>query len=506
MVEIKRFGHNNAKFGHNNSGVPMYITVLCKVVDNFGDIGVAWRLCRRLAKIQSKYKICLVVDDWEAFSKIEDGLPRRLSAPRNDDFPDIAKENELHLADTASAAKSSVIAMSEAKKQSITIEGIEIFPWNNNDLCHEVFSQNDGERLSVILELFQCGRPEWMENILFEEKLQRTVQIIMIDYLTAEKYAEDFHCLQSLTRSAKVQKVNFMPGFTEKTGGLVIDDAWTVLPEWNSEGAVLVFTYENDWGELAESLFDYCKSSSRKVFIAQGRGKKSFMQAAEKVLECWRSDRLLNLSKHETSFIEELPYLNQTEWDKLMKNCSALVIRGEESMSRACLSGIPFIWQAYPQSEEYQLVKVRALLERMKPHFGEEDFEIVEKAWIAINSPDEWIATPSARNDENAASNDRTSYNDENAACIDGMSYNDETPPSLPEAEQRGNLPSSLQSDRRVNLPSSLRAKRSNPYFDFFSAIPRLVPGFQDFALSLRKNGDLAYNLMTYIEKLAIIQ
>ena len=49
----------------------MYITVLCKVVDNYGDIGVAWRMCRRLAKIQSQYKICVVVDDFETFSKIE---------------------------------------------------------------------------------------------------------------------------------------------------------------------------------------------------------------------------------------------------------------------------------------------------------------------------------------------------------------------------------------------------------------------------------------------------
>ncbi len=497
VVEIKRFGHNDAKFGHKNSGVPMYITVLCKVVDNFGDIGVAWRLCRRLAKIQSKYKICLIVDDWEAFSKIEDGLPRRLSA------------------------------QSEAKrtKQSISIEGIEIFPWNNNELCHEVFSQNDGERLSVILELFQCGRPEWMENILFEEKLQRTVQIIMIDYLTAEKYAEDFHCLQSLTRSAKVQKVNFMPGFTEKTGGLVIDDQWQKLPVWNKDGPVLIFTYESDWTELVQGIINSSEypavecpkgvsklDSTPCILVAQGRGKESFMQAAGKVFECSRNDRLLNLSKHETNFIEELPYLNQTEWDKLMKNCSALVIRGEESMSRACLSGIPFIWQAYPQSEEYQLVKVRALLERMKPHFGEEDFEIVEKAWIAINFPDEWIATPSACNDGNAA------RFDENAASNDGTACNDETTLSLREAEQRDNLPSSLradrrdnlpsslQSERRINLTSSLRAKRSNPYSEFFNAIPRLVPGFQDFARSLRKNGDLAYNLMTYIEKLAIIQ
>ena len=197
----------------------MYITILCKVVDNFGDIGVAWRLCRRLAQIQSKYKICLVVDDLEAFSKIEDGLSRCLAG--------------------------------EAK-QSIKIDGVEIFPWKDVALCHEVFSQNDGERLSLILELFQCGRPDWMEGILFEEKLNRTVQIIMIDYLTAEKYAEDFHCLQSLTRSAKVQKVNFMPGFTQKTGGLVIDEAWQELPEYKADGNVLVFTYEKDWTDLVQ--------------------------------------------------------------------------------------------------------------------------------------------------------------------------------------------------------------------------------------------------------------
>ena len=392
----------------------MQITVLCKVVDNFGDIGVAWRLCRRLAKIQSKYKICLVVDDLEAFSKIEDRLPRRLTAPRNDEATVIANE----------------------AKQSITIDGIEIFPWHEDALCHEIFSQNDGEGLSLILELFQCGRPDWMEKILFEEKLNRTVHIIMVDYLTAEKYAEDFHCLQSLTRSAKVQKVNFMPGFTERTGGLIIEEEWQQLPEWKKDGPVLIFTYERDWTDLVKAL------GRRRLLLAQGRGKESFMAAAG--------------ACDAGSYVEELPYLNQTDWDKMMKDCSALVIRGEESMSRACLSGIPFIWHAYPQSDEYQLVKVRALLERMKAHFDQADFAFVEKAWTAINSPDEWIATPAARNDGTAS--------------------------SLRGAERCG-----------------------NPYSDFFSAIPRLVPGFRDFAASLRKNGDLAANLMTYIEKLAII-
>ena len=405
----------------------MNITVLCKVVDNFGDIGVAWRLCRRLAKIQSKYKICLIVDDLESFSKIEDRLPRRY-APRNDGGVAIASE-------------ATVIA-SEAK-QSIIIDGIEIFPWHEDDLCHEVFCQNDGERLSIILELFQCGRPDWMERILFEEKLQRTVHIIMIDYLTAEKYAEDFHCLQSLTRSAKVQKVNFMPGFTQKTGGLVIDEAWREVPVRKADGPVLVFTYERDWTELVRAL------GERRILVAQGRGKVSFMTA---VAECGAD-----------GFVKELPYLNQSEWDEVMKGCSALVIRGEESMSRACLSGIPFIWHAYPQSDEYQLVKVKALLERMRRHFEPEDFEIVERAWLDINST-AWIATPTARNDgERAARND--------------------------------------------GVPLSLRGveRRSNPYQEFFAATDRLAPSFYDFALSLRKNGDLASNLMTYIEKVDII-
>ncbi len=384
----------------------MNITILCKVVDNFGDIGVVYRLAKQLKKIKPQNQINLVVDDLLSFQKICSSV--------------------------------------QCEVQFQEVEGLNIYNWNASDFCHEAFSADDGALMPVILECFQCGRPDWMEKILFEEKLQRTVQIIMIDYLTAEKYAEDFHCLQSLTRSSKVQKVNFMPGFTEKTGGLVIDDAWTEVPKWNREGPVLAFTYENDWSALAEAVSDYCADGERKVLVAQGRGKESMLQAFNKKI----------------SFVEELPYLNQTEWDEMMKGCSALVIRGEESMSRACLSGIPFIWHAYPQSDEYQLVKVKALLERMKRHFKEADFEIVEKAWLKING-----------------------YNEVSLSGLTGQSAQD--------------------SD--VQIPRSSRGMTPNMYIQFFSSIPRLVPGFRDFAQSLRKNGDLCANLMTFIEKLAII-
>ena len=388
----------------------MQITVLCKVVDNFGDIGVVYRLAKQLKKINPQNQINLVTDNLDSFNKI-------------------------------CSTVNPVLGFQ-------TLEGLNVYNWKAADFCHEAFSKNDGELMPVILECFQCGRPEWMERILFDEKLERTVHILMIDYLTAEKYAEDFHCLQSLTRSSKVQKVNFMPGFTEKTGGLIIDDPWKEVPERNPEGPVLVFTYEKNWKSLASCLKSWSSEKGRKVYVAQGRGRQSFIDAwnevqlSEKSPDTWT--KLPDLSylprseKKPEPLLEELSYINQEQWDELMKGCSALVIRGEESMSRACLSGIPFIWHAYPQSDEYQLVKVRALLERMRRHFNEEDFKIVEGAWLEINNE------------------------------------------SVPDTSQ-------------------------NPYDDFFSAADRLAPAFYDFACSLRKNGDLASNLMTYIEKLAII-
>ena len=364
----------------------MEITVLCKIVDNFGDIGVVWRLCRQIKKIRPEYTINLITDNLEVFNKINDSV--KISLPFQ------------------------------------TVDNINVYDWNDYDFCYEHFRQNDGQKLSVILECFQCGRPDWMEKILFDDKLNRTVNIVMIDYLTAEDYAETFHCLKSLTRSAKVQKVNFMPGFTLKTGGLIIDDEWKILPEYNKEGPAFVFTYERNWEGLASALEEWCKKSPEKqVLLAQGRGLDSFKKAWT---ECGNNGQL-----------DELPYLNQKDWDNNLKKCSVLFIRGEESMSRACLSGIPFVWHAYPQSDEYQLVKVNALLERMKIHFSADLFKIIKRVWLDFNSPE--------------------------------------------------------------NQVTSMELKQAT--LDFLDNLEDLQKGFTDFALSLQKNGDLVHNLMTFIEK-----
>ena len=44
------------------------VTILCKVVDNFGDIGVVYRLARALTDLYPDISIRIIVDNLKSFS------------------------------------------------------------------------------------------------------------------------------------------------------------------------------------------------------------------------------------------------------------------------------------------------------------------------------------------------------------------------------------------------------------------------------------------------------
>lgn len=326
----------------NFSEKTLDITILCKVVDNFGDIGFVYRLARSLSDLCPNLKLRIVADNLKSFS---------LLCPEIDPLKDDQNAN-----------------------------GWQIFNWNAEKTCLETFRKNPPK---IILECFQCGRPEWLETLLFTEKIPNVAHIIMIDYLTAEPYAETFHKLKSLTRSAKVQKVNFMPGFTKKTGGLILDkpflDALKNRTYVNDKFFnILFFGYQRNYSPVIRALQNFNNKSEKKInlLLAKGAGFDSFLAAyeAEKSAE-------KNLFA-----LEELQFLSQIEWDALLTKTPLLFIRGEDSLSRACLCGVPFVWHAYSQTEEYQLVKVNALLDRMSVHFSLEDFKIIRKCWQLYNT------------------------------------------------------------------------------------------------------------------------
>jgi uncharacterized repeat protein (TIGR03837 family) len=324
-------------------------TILCKVVDNFGDIGFVYRLAKNLCKVNPSYQIRIITNDLKTFKMLAPGLGNGLA-------------------------------------------NIALFDSNDAATCRAEFCQRPPR---VILECFQCGRPDWLEEILFcDSKIESKPKtaaanglqdqearayIINIDYLTAEDYAEDFHKLKSGTRSALVKKINFMPGFTAKTGGLILD----VPPETDSKtksGAtgidsktktagpqVLMFSYPKDFAPIIRAISRWNKDA--QINLAQGAGKESF----------------LNAKNAGELKINQMPFLSQEEWDKNLFAQDLLFVRGEDSLSRACLASKPFVWQAYLQDDNYQLVKVQALLERMRPHFAADDFCAVENFWHLYN-------------------------------------------------------------------------------------------------------------------------
>lgn len=391
----------------------MEITVLCKVVDNFGDIGVVFRLCRALSELKKNLEIRLVVSNLDSFAKISKGI--------------------------------------DSSKTFQEFRGWKVFDWNDNALCKKEFSKNPPE---FILECFQCGRPEWLEELLFSPQFNLNVQIVNVEYLTAESWADDFHLLKSGTRSAKIKKINFMPGFTKKTGGLILDknfmrclsekkfalnlvkqnlDKKILSEDFSDSFKILIFSYPKNFDFLASAIKEFSFLKKIIVFVASGAGADSAK---------------ISLKKFKVDFVC-LPFMQQEVWDAFLSLMDFSFVRGEDSFSRCCLLGNPFIWNIYPQEEEFHIVKLNAFLQKIK-------ILQIEKFSFLYN-----------RNFK--------------ASCC---------PESLEILEEK-KLPSELEkinSEMKTEILSLLKNYES------------LKPEFKKFSNEILKNGNLAENLLNFLE------
>jgi len=336
------------------------IIILCKVVDNFGDIGVVYRLARALSDIRPELELTLVVSNLESFHK----MARQIDPEKP--IQDFRYKNSTW----------------------------KILDWNQETESGKRKTENEEQLLtpdcSVILECFQCGRPAWLENILFAPDFTQTVQIIQIDYLTAEEYADEFHLLKSGTRKTNIKKIFFMPGFTDKTAGLIINQVENGKQKTENSGAtakpslaqpafkIFFFAYEDDCTSVANGIAAFQskmretnKDFSVTVYLAEGKSCAPFEESWKKINSPFK--------------IEKIPFLQQEEFDYFIAQMDFLFVRGEDSLARAALTGLPYVWQAYKQDENYQLVKVNALLERMKESFASQEFEPIQLFWQSYN-------------------------------------------------------------------------------------------------------------------------
>ncbi len=321
--------------------------VFCRVVDNFGDIGVCWRLSRQLVNEHGRW-VRLWVDDWLALRHVVPQVP-------------------------------------EARAPCL-VDGVEIFPWETADAS--------AESASCVIEAFACALPPAYVATMRER--QDPPVWINFEYLSAEHWIEDCHGLPSPDPATGLSKTFFFPGFTPRSGGLIreadvfarrdaaqgIEGRALWLARHATPGAssasrwISLFCYDNAalpallarWqqGETPVLLWVPEGVALRQVIAALGVGDV-------------QSARVGQLT------VRALPFLSQRDYDALLALCDVNFVRGEDSFVRAQWAARPFVWQAYAQADDTHLVKVNAFLARYSDALDASDARVVAQLWLHWN-------------------------------------------------------------------------------------------------------------------------
>ena len=323
--------------------------IFCTVVDNFGDIGVCWRLAKQLAHEHRK-TVRLWIDDLASFSRIA---------------PDIDPAAERQF-----------------------VQGIEIFLWQT------VFRAV--EPADVVIEAFACELPE--AYVLAMLQPTRQPVWINLEYLSAEPWVGQYHGLPSPHPRLPLTKTFFFPGFVPSTGGL--------LREKNLMAQRLAFTNADEqafWrdknlpqrnaGELRISLFGYDNApvdnliaalsiSTAPVFLIVPMGK-----LAKRILSlfgCATSQCAASIT-HERLTVRIIPFMSQMEYDRLLWSCDVNFVRGEDSFVRTQWAGKPFVWNIYPQHDTAHWKKLDAFLDLYTTDMPQAMAAAVRAMWSCWN-------------------------------------------------------------------------------------------------------------------------
>ncbi len=307
--------------------IPKTWDIFCKVVDNFGDAGVCWRLARILHR--------------------EHGLPVRLW------IDDLATLRALHPALDAAAQRQQV-------------DGITVCRWQDATPLPD--------DAAVVVEAFGCGLPEAYVTAMAAGT--RPPLWIVLEYLSAESWVDEHHGLSSPHPRLPLPRYFFFPGFTSATGGLLREaelqsrraafDAAVRQAFWRDMG--LTDIAENT---LAVSLFAYNDAPIAGLLAVMAQDAKpvlvavpgdtllpavrSFFGVAADDCGPWRRGALE---------VRALPFLPQARYDELLWACDLNFVRGEDSFVRAQWAARPLVWQPYRQDDGAHQRKLQAYLNR----------------------------------------------------------------------------------------------------------------------------------------------
>jgi uncharacterized repeat protein (TIGR03837 family) len=302
--------------------------LVCRVVDNYGDAGVAWRLAHQLVREHAQ-RVTLWIDDPAPLARLVPGV------------------------DPASAASE--------------VDGVRIrrgpgdARWTPGD---------------VVIDGFGAGLPAaWIDAMA---AAARPPVWIVLEYLSAEAWVDGAHLRASPEPRTGLPRHYWCPGFTAHTGGLLreagllerrdafLRDPATRASTLRSVGVhalprariALLFCYPAP--ALADLLDAWAEDDTPVVaLVPQG--------VASSAIDRWCGGRMPHPGEpvvRDALTLASIPFVAQRDFDALLWSCDLAIVRGEDSFVRAQWAAMPFAWHAYPQDAGAHLAKVDAFLAR----------------------------------------------------------------------------------------------------------------------------------------------
>ncbi len=353
--------------------------IFCRVIDNFGDIGVCWRLARQLA-CEYQALVTLWLDDFTALQPL-------LSAAHRTQLQQLGERPEGSVGQVALRRWGT-----DEEPQALELPAVD-----------------------VLVEGFGCNPPAWyIERMARQEVAPHWFNL---EYLSAEPWVQECHGLVSLHPDSGLEKVFFFPGFTTGTGGLLRERGLLLQHElWqktqaDQRSACLtgLGIAEADMerlsqaGSLMISLFGYPSASldSWLQALAQEPVPVLCLLPEGRLLESLRQGFLTGAAPTAEGadpfssgarltsgnlVLQVIPFQSQDDYDRLLSLCDLNLVRGEDSFVRAQWAGQPLVWHIYPQQEDAHLNKLEAFLDLYSRELAEQTSAAVRAFWLDWNT------------------------------------------------------------------------------------------------------------------------
>ena len=336
-VKIAAFaaGHTDTNMLSDPHQAPT-LALFCKVVDNYGDIGICWRLARQLQR-EHGVAVTLWVDDLVSFRRI---------------CPELALDAPLQ-----------------------RVAAVTVRHWHGEPGPFAPCDVAD-----IVIEFFGCDIPD----TYIEAMARRAPRPVWLNLegLSAEEWVEGCHRLPSMHPRLPLTKHFFFPGFTAQTGGLPreagLDEARRNFqrdPDAPASFLARLGVTREEMAALKVSLFCYPGAPVAALFAAWEHAARRVTCLVPEGVAAQAVETFLGTPARAGAAatrgaltLRVVPFVSQPDYDKLLWACDVNFVRGEDSFVRAQWAARPFVWHIYPQDENLHHTKLRAFLDRYAPH------------------------------------------------------------------------------------------------------------------------------------------